>query len=92
MSVRTHFNSSIRLPVRTSKSADELGADAIPKSQERNDSWPQEDTGTGPLEEDIEVSSEQPLVIAEKYPVLRVTCVRVNIKRVEVIRHIEHAA
>jgi hypothetical protein len=91
MSVRAHSNSSIRPPVWTSRLEDELGPEPIPKSENRNDSWRRERAGSGPLEEDIEVSPELPLVVAEKYSVLRVARVRMHIQRVEVIGHIEHA-
>jgi hypothetical protein len=73
--------------VGTTKFAGGSGADAIPKFQNRNDTWPQEGVGTGPPEENIEVSSEQPLVIAEKYSVLRVTCVKTNFPLVVCNRH-----
>jgi len=61
------------------------------KFPDGNDRWLAERAGSGRLEEDIKVSSELPLVVAEKYSILRVARVRVNIQRVEVIGHIEHA-
>ena len=92
MSVQTNSNSLISWPpVRTAQFAEGLGVDAISKSQNRNDTRPSESEETGALEEDIEVSSEQPLVIAEKYAVLRVTRVCSYIQRTEVIGHIEDA-
>jgi hypothetical protein len=55
-----------------------IGSRPISKSQNRHDR-PHKSEESGPLEENIEVSSEQALVIAEKYSVLRVTGVRMNI-------------